>query len=155
MNLVNWLLCIRIIGSTILVQAQTTWYCPVEIMPELLTGGGGAAIAAAIQRQLIYPTEAKQAHITGRVFIRFTITPSGRVQNIFVVKSFRSDCGLAVVNAVWLLPRFKPRLKKYGDLRYVAPITFRIEGSRPIGQPSFREYRQVHRKLVRHLNSTP
>lgn len=153
-----FLLSSLLINRSAIAQTDTTsfvCYFPIEPMPELLTGGGARGIVTAIQRRVIYPPQALRANAIGRVFVSFTITPSGRVQNIIVVKSFRRDCGLAVVNAVRQLPRFKPRPKKYGSMRYVAPITFRIEGSRPIGQPSFQEYGQVHRKLVRHLNSTP
>jgi protein TonB len=124
-------------------------------MPELPGGGGMPAIVAAIQRRLAYPPQALRAQASGRVFVSFTVAPGGQVQEVFVVKAFRRDCGLAVVRAVRQLPHFKPRLARYGNVRYVAPITFRIEGSRPIGAPSRREYGQAHRKLVRRLNSTP
>lgn len=134
---------------------QFSCLLPIEPMPELPGGGGMPAIVAAIQQHLAYPPQALRAQASGRVFVSFTVAPSGRVQEIFVVKTFRRDCGLAVVRAVRLLPRFKPRLARYGNVRYVAPITFRIEDSRPIGPPSRQEYGQAHRKLVRHLNSTP
>lgn len=141
-------------GNLLLAQTDTTkfvCYFPVEPMPEL---PGKQPIVAAIQQRVIYPPQALRANASGRVFVTFTITPSGRVQDILVVKAFRRDCGLAVVNAVRKLPHFKPRLKKYGNVRYVAPITFRIEGSRPIASPSRREYEQAHRKALVSRNST-
>jgi TonB family protein len=97
-------------------------------MPELLTGGGGAAIAATIQRQLVYPAEAKQAHITGRVFISFTITTRGLVKDVHVVKGLRPDCDAAALRAVSLLPRFKPGLQlgKPVDCGYTVPVVFSL-----------------------------
>ena len=128
MNLVNWLLCILLIGSTILVQAQTTWYCPVEIMPELLTGGGAVAITTAIQRQLVYPAEAIQARVAGRVFISFTITTKGLVKDVHVMKGLRPDCDAAALRAVRLLPRFKPgrQLGKPVACGYTVPVIFSL-----------------------------
>jgi protein TonB len=128
MKSIHWLLCIVLTGSTSLAQAQTTWYCPVEIMPELLTGGGGAAIVAAIQRQLVYPAEAKQACITGRVFIKFTITTKGLVKDVRVAKGLRPDCDAAALRAVSLLPRFKPGLQlgKPVACGYTVPVVFSL-----------------------------
>jgi TonB family protein len=128
MNLAHWLLCSILIGSTVLAQAQTTWYCPVEVMPELLTGGGAAAITAAIQRQLVYPAEAEQAHITGRVFISFTITTKGLVKDVHVAKGLRPDCDAAALRAVRLLPRFKPgqQLGQPVACKYTVPVTFSL-----------------------------
>jgi protein TonB len=141
-------------SSAKLAVAQVT-YCPIYPMPELPGGGGMPAIVAAIQQRLAYPPQALRAQASGRVFVSFTVVPSGQVQEVVVVKAFRRDCGLAVVRAVRQLPRFKPRLARYGNVRYVAPITFRIEGSRLISPPSRQEYGQAYRKLVGHLNSTP
>ncbi|RZK30496.1 MAG: TonB family protein [Hymenobacter sp.] len=146
-----WLLGALCSGAA---QAQST-YCPIWPMPELPGGGGSPAIVAAIQRRVTYPPQALRANATGRVFVSFVITPDGRVQEVFVVKAFRRDCGLAVVNAVQRLPRFTPRLRKYGNVRYVAPITFSIEGRKPIGPPSRQEYAQAHSKVFRHLNPKP
>ena len=97
-------------------------------MPELLTGGGGAAIAATIQRQLIYPAKAKQAHITGRVFVSFTITTKGLVKDVHVVKGVRPDCDAAALRAVSLLPRFKPGLQlgKPVYCGYTVPVVFSL-----------------------------
>ena len=159
-TLAMWLLLLSsfLINCPAIAQIDTTsfmCYLPIEPMPELLTGGGARGIVIAIQRRVIYPPQALRANATGRVFVSFTITPSGRVQNISVVKSFRRDCSLAVVNAVRQLPRFKPRLQKYGNVRYVAPITFTIVGNKPIGPVSRQEYKHVARKTVLGRNPTP
>lgn len=81
---------------------------PVEIMPQLLSGGGAAAIVAAVQQRFIYPLEAVRAHAEGRVFVSFIITTAGLVKDAHVVKGFRPDCDSAALEAVQRLPRFKP-----------------------------------------------
>jgi len=140
-------------GAAKRAAAQIT-YCPIYPMPELPGGGGLPAIVAAIQQRLLYPPQALRANASGRVFVSFTVAPGGQVQEIFVVKAFRRDCGLAVVRAVRRLPRFQPRLARYGNVRYMAPITFRIEGSKPIGPPSRQEYQQMARRAAELRNST-
>ena len=122
-----YLLCSILSSSAVLAQAQTI-YCPVEQMPDLATGGGGAAIVAAIQRRLIYPAAAMRAHAAGRVFISFTITSKGLVKNAYVIKGFRPDCDAAALHAVQLLPRFKPgrQLGKPVACGYTVPVTFSL-----------------------------
>ena len=130
--------------------------CLFEPMPELATGGGGRGVVLAIQRRLVYPPKALRAGATGRVFISFTITPSGRVQEISVLKSFRRDCGLAAVSAIRQLPRFKPRPKRDGNVRYVVPVTFNLIGVKPlISPPSRQEVKQAHRKAFQQRNPNP
>ena len=124
-------------------------------MPELPGGGGSQAIVSAIQHRIAYPLRALRAGARGRVFVSFVVAPSGKVREVAVVKSFRPDCDSAVVAAVQQLPRFKARLARYGPVRYVVPITFRIEGSKPLGPPSRQEYDQAHQKAFARRNSTP
>jgi protein TonB len=133
-SLAYHLLCSTLSSSVVLAQAQTT-YCPVEQMPELLTGGGSAAIVAAIQRRLIYPAAAMRARAAGRVFIGFTITSKGLVKEAHVIKGFRLDCDAAALHAVQLLPRFKPgrQLGKPVACGYTVPVTFSLS---PKPQPT-------------------
>lgn len=147
-----------LLGGLLLVcpaVAQST-YCPIIPMPKLPGGGGDQAIVKAIQQRITYPPRALRAGATSRVFISFTITPAGRVQQVFVVNSFRRDCALAVVSAVRRLPRFEPRPEQYGNVNYVVPITFNIAGIRPVvGPPSRREFDQAHEKAFLHRNPKP
>lgn len=141
-NSAYWLLCSTLFSRAVLAQAQTT-YCPVELMPELLTVGGGAAIVAAIQRQLIYPAAAIRARAAGRVFISFTVTSKGLITvtskgliaDAHVIKGFRPDCDAAALRAVRLLPRFRPgrQLGKPVACGYTVPVTFSLS---PKPQPT-------------------
>lgn len=115
-------------------QTDTTkfvCYFPIEPMPELPGGGGNRAIVTAIQKRIVYPAKALQAGAEGKVFASFAVTPSGKVQNITVLKTFRSDCGVATVNAIRQLPLFKPRRKDLGTISLTVPITFKIKYDLP------------------------
>jgi TonB family protein len=82
--------------------------CYFEPQPELLTGGGAQDIVAAVRQRLVYPPEAHMMCLTGRTFVRFTITPAGEVRQVVVVKGLWPPFNSAAVQAVRQLPCFKP-----------------------------------------------
>jgi len=151
----RWLLAAILCRSAGPVMAQFT-YCPVIPMPELPGGGGVQAIVAAIGQHITYPPQALQADAQGWVCVTFVVMPSGRVRGVAIVKPFRPDCDAVVERAVRRLPRFKPRLARYGPVRYTAPIAFRIAGAKPVLGPLSRsEFYEAARKAVLGRNSTP
>jgi TonB family protein len=128
------------------VRAQSV-VCLIPPMPELPGGGGTQAIVAAIQRRITYPPQALRVGARGRVFVSFTIIPSGQVKDVFIIKSFRRDCSLAVLNAVRRLPRFQTRLREHGNVSYTVPVTFDIEGAKyPLRPVRRNDYPQALRK---------
>ena len=104
-------------------------YTYVEQMPQPPGGGGGVAIVTLIQQHVAYPRRAMLAHAEGRVFVSFTIEPSGLVEDVAVVKGFRPDCDSAVVQAVKQLPRFEPgrQVGKPVPVSFTVPVTFRLQ----------------------------
>ncbi len=131
---IKWLLLFSIlIGCQNFAEAQTdstSTLCVlyIEQMPELVTGGGGAAIVAAVQQRLLYPLAAKRVYAEGRVFVSFTITITGTVKDIRLIKGFRPDCDSAAVQAVRQLPHFKPgrQLGKPVACGYTVPVKFSL-----------------------------
>ncbi len=77
-------------------------------MPELWIAGKAVDVVKVIQQNLVYPLAAKRAQAEGRVFISFTVTATGAVENARIAKGFRPDCDAAALRAVRQLPRFKP-----------------------------------------------
>lgn len=109
-------------------SVPTKVYTYVEQMPELPGGGGLRAIVTAVQRNLRYPKEAQRDRIEGKVFVSFTVTETGQVQNVKVVKGIGSACDEAVVTAVQLLPRFTPG-RQNGQpvpVNFTVPATFKL-----------------------------
>ncbi len=133
-------------------QADSTRIiCLVEPALELRSGGGNQGIITAIQRRLIYPPQALRAGAEGRVFISFTVTPTGRVQRITVLKAFRQDCALAAVAAVRQLPLFKPRREEWGAVGFTVPITFKLARHRSPKKP----HHATSQELTTHRNPNP
>lgn len=89
-------------------QERTKLYTYVEQMPELPGGGGNAAIVVAIQSKLKYPALAVADQQTGRVFVSFTVTKDGAVQDARIVKGLGPAYDEAVLSAVKQLPQFIP-----------------------------------------------
>lgn len=83
---------------------------------------------AAIQRNLVYPEEAHDLAIEGRVLIEVLINEDGNVEDTRVVESLRTDCDLAAVNAV-KKTKWKPAEKEGKPLkvRVAIPVIFRIK----------------------------
>ncbi|RZK35752.1 MAG: TonB family protein [Hymenobacter sp.] len=116
--------------------AQTTLppgYTYVEKMPQLPGGGGQAAIANAIHQRIVCSPEVLRDQVHGRVFVTFTIAPTGLIQGIIVRRSLRADCDSAVVQAVRQLPRFEPGLQagKPVAVSLTVPVTFAIQVAPP------------------------
>jgi protein TonB len=107
-------------------------YTYVEKMPQL-PGGGQAAIVNAIHQRIVCPPEALRDQMHGRLFVTFTIAPTGLVQGVIVRKGLRADCDSAVVQAIRQLPVFEPGMQvgKPVPVSLTVPVTFAIQATQP------------------------
>ena len=55
---------------------------------------------AAIQRNLIYPEEARRDSIQGEVIVRVLVTEEGNVEKTTILKSLQPDCDEAAIRAI-------------------------------------------------------
>lgn len=101
-------------------------YASAEQMPQLLTGGGGAAIVAAIQQHLEYPAAARAAGVAGRVYVRFVVGADGQVRDAQVLQGLGHGCDEAALAAVRQLPEFRPGRQNGCPVAvaYTAPLLF-------------------------------
>jgi protein TonB len=109
-------------------------YTYAEKMPQLPGGGGQAAIVNAIHQRIVCSPEVLRDQVHGRVFVMFTIAPTGLVQGVTVRKGLRADCDSAVVQAVRQLPRFEPGIQagKPVAVSLTVPVTFAIQAPQPV-----------------------
>jgi TonB family protein len=82
--------------------------CYFEPMPELLPVSGTQTIVAAVRQRLVYPPHAGLVCLTGRTYVKFTITAAGQVGHVEVVKGLWPPFDSAAVQAVRQLPCFRP-----------------------------------------------
>lgn len=103
-------------------------YTYAEQMPELPGHGGPAAISAAVQQRFRYPADALRNHIEGRIFVQFTVSATGEVADVRVIKGLSASTDAAAVDAVRQLPRFEPG-RQDGQpvaVSFTMPITLRM-----------------------------
>lgn len=81
-------------------------YTGAQHMPQLPSGGGQAAVVAAIRQRLVLP--AGPACRAGRVVVAFTVEITGTPTGAYVVQGLDESCDAAVLAAVRRLPRFAP-----------------------------------------------
>ena len=104
-------------------------YLSVEQMPELPGGGGTAAIVAAIQKAVKYPSRAIANGVEGRVYVSFTVDSKGEVTDVKIVKGLGSGLDEETMRAISALPRFIPG-KQNGrevSVSFTVPVTYRIQ----------------------------
>ncbi|RPD49798.1 TonB family protein [Hymenobacter sediminis] len=101
-------------------------YTYVEKMP--VFPGGQTALYQAIGQSIIYPTEALQQRLQGRVFVKFVVAASGKVQGAEVVKSLHPLLDAEAVRAITSLPAWEPgrQVGRPVAVSYTVPITFRL-----------------------------
>ncbi|MBD0259457.1 MAG: energy transducer TonB [Cytophagales bacterium] len=99
-------------------------FYPVETMPEF--PGGRERLASFLAATLRMPREAKRKKVTGTVFVSFTITPAGAVQEAKVLKGIGHGCDEEALRVVKMMPNWKPG-EQSGipiPVRYSLPIRF-------------------------------
>jgi TonB family protein len=120
-------------------RAQTAdhTYEYVEQMPTF-RGQGLDSLQFYIQRGLRYPADALHQRLNGRVFVRFVLTPEGRVAEAQVVKPGQPSLDAEAVRVVAALPTWEQPGRQNGRAVRVAltvPVVFQLQASVPGGQP--------------------
>jgi TonB family protein len=82
---------------------------------------------AALQKNLVYPEEARYRGIEGMVILEILINENGKVEDTRVVKSLNADCDIAAVSAIQKT-RWEPAEKEGKPIKTWTgvPVTFRI-----------------------------
>ena len=99
----------------------------VETMP--MFRGGEQKLMEFIGNNVVYPKEAIDAGIEGRVFVEFYIEKDGTVSNVKVLQGIGYGCDEEALRVVGLMPKWVPG-KQRGQsvrVRYTLPINFKLE----------------------------
>lgn len=84
-----------------------------------------------IMSHVIYPEEAIDKNIQGKVFVSFTINKEGFVEQVEIQRGVSESLNNAALTAVGLMPQMKPATKKGKavDIKYTVPVTFKLTES--------------------------
>lgn len=82
-----------------------------------------------IQTKLIYPKEASEKGISGRVTVQFCVDSKGKLSDFKVLRSPDPMLGEAVMQALKLSPDWKPAQLNGKDVKqmFVIPVDFALE----------------------------
>jgi protein TonB len=115
--------------SVDVVPAEPPVFIVVEEMPEF--PGGNSALLEFIGKNTVYPTEAIENNIEGRVILKFVVTPNGSVGKIEILKGVDPLLDKEAIRVVGTLPKFRPG-KQSGvpvNVWYSVPVLFQIKRS--------------------------
>ncbi|MCK5538910.1 MAG: TonB family protein [Bacteroidales bacterium] len=99
----------------------------VEEMP--LFPGGERGLKKWIAQKVKYPAIARENDIQGKVFVRFVVTSSGKVDKVQIIRGVDPLLDAESVRVVKSLPRWKPGMQrgKPVSVWYTVPINFKLQ----------------------------
>jgi len=112
----------EIIGNTNTDEVFTV----VEQMPEF--PGGEAALNDFLDKNMQYPSMAKEQGIQGKVWIGFIVDKFGNVSNVEVLRGIGGGCDEEAARVVGIMPRWNPG-KQSGRpviVKFRFPINFTL-----------------------------
>ena len=93
--------------------------------------GGQLALMEWIKQNKVYPQEAIDKGIEGRVIVKFTVEEDGTVTNGKIVRGVDPLLDKEALRLVSIMPKWKPARLDDKDIRtfYTLPITFKLPKS--------------------------
>ena len=115
---------------------ETKVYDVVEEMPQFV--GGTSALMQYLGTNTKYPKEAYEAHLQGRVAVSFVVRKDGSVSNAEISRSVAPSLDAEALRVVQSMPKWTPGKQngKPVNVKYVVPITFKMDGTEKAGGPN-------------------
>jgi|WetSurMetagenome_2_1015567.scaffolds.fasta_scaffold02136_13 periplasmic protein TonB len=117
--------------TDLIIPPETKPEIPVRLeeMPEY--PGGISALMKYISENIVYPTEAQNLNIQGRVSLKFVVNTDGSVDRIEVIGSVDPLLDAEAVRVVKTLPKFKPGRQGGvpAPVWFSLPVLFRIDNN--------------------------
>jgi protein TonB len=99
----------------------------VEQMPEF--PGGMVAWGKFLNKNLNYPSMAKDANVTGRVTVSFVVEKNGEITDVKILRGIGAGCDEEAIRVIKKSPLWKAGIQNGRPVRvsYVMPIVFRLD----------------------------
>ena len=91
--------------------------------------GGTKAFLLYIQKNLMYPNQAKRMGIEGKVYVQFVVDKEGNLSEVKSIKGIGAGCEDEAVRVIQNSPKWQPG-KQRGrvvSVRIVVPLTFSLD----------------------------
>lgn len=111
---------------------QPDYFFNPEVFPEF--PGGERVLRDFIKNSIIYPEEALRDSLQGKVYVTFTITKTGKIENPQIARGIHPLLDKEAIRVVSLMPDWKPGSQWYlGKLTpvkckysYTIPVSFKL-----------------------------
>ena len=99
-------------------------FVKVDEMPQY--PGGEQARLKFIREVVVYPDSARNSHIEGTVYAQFTVTETGLLTDIVVLRGLGYGCDEEVIKMIQKMPPWIPGKVKGMpvNIRMMMPVTF-------------------------------
>ena len=77
-----------------------------EVRPQFV--GGNTAFAAYVGKAIHYPQQALNRNISGKVYVSFTLSAQGKVQDAHVVSGPGNGLDEEALRLIWTMPAWEP-----------------------------------------------
>ena len=106
-------------------------YIIVEKMPKF--PGGDAGLIEYIQNNIKYPQLARDAAISGAVYVGFVVDKKGAVKNAKILRGIGGGCDEEALRVVNAMPDWTPGTQrgKTVSVQYTLPIKFKLTNVKP------------------------
>ncbi|MEA5100311.1 MAG: energy transducer TonB [Bacteroidales bacterium] len=90
--------------------------------------GGKDSLNKFISDNIIYPQEALDKGIEGKVYITFVVEKDGSINDIKIIRDIGYGCGEEAKRIVKLMPKWKPAKQrgKFVRQQFVLPVNFNL-----------------------------
>ena len=98
----------------------------VEEMPEF--PGGENAMLKYLSNNIKYPVDAREANITGIVYLSFIVDKEGEIKNIEILKGIGGGCEEEAMRVIKNMKKWKPG-KQNGqsvNVQFKLPVSFTL-----------------------------
>ena len=95
-------------------------------------GGDANEFSKYVAQNVVYPESCRQSKIEGRVTLEFTVTETGKVGDIRILRSVNSDLDREAVRVVAQSPIWTPGRDENGEVvpvKYTFPVIFKLPNS--------------------------
>ena len=95
-------------------------------------GGDANEFSKYVAQNVVYPESCRQSKIEGRVMLEFTVTETGKVGDIRILRSVNSDLDREAVRVVAQSPIWTPGRDENGkvvSVKYTFPVIFKLPDS--------------------------
>ena len=113
------------------VKENELVYIYVENPPSF--PGGEKALSKYLAENIIYPKDAKEKGIEGKVYLQFIINEEGSVTDVKIIrKSVNSSLDEEAIRVVKTMPKWIPGKQngKIVKVQFTLPIIFKLDGKK-------------------------